>query len=90
MASLLRREGSHDAAREALVIGERLLRQADTPLELGQLLCTRAELEQDGGDSAAALTSLREAEGLADRIRSGPDSQLGRMIAKLRQTLVAR
>jgi predicted ATPase/Tfp pilus assembly protein PilF len=90
MASLLRREGSHDAAREAVVMGERLLRQADAPLELGQLLCIRAELEQDSGDAAAAVATLREAEDLADRIRSGPDSQLGRMIAKLRQTLVAR
>jgi hypothetical protein len=71
-------------------MGERLLRQADAPLELGQLLCIRAELEQDSGDAAAAVATLREAEDLADRIRSGPDSQLGRMIAKLRRTLVAR
>jgi predicted ATPase len=89
MASLLHRQSSNEAAREALATGEALLRQVNARLELGQLLSIRAELEHGSGNTAAALTTLGEAEGLAAEIGSGPDSELGRMIARLRQTLAA-
>jgi predicted ATPase len=90
MASLLHRQGSLEAAREALATGEPLLRQLDARQELGQLLCIRAEVEHGSGNPAAVLTTLSEAEALALGTSSGPDSELGRMIAKLRQTLDAR
>jgi len=90
MASLLHRHGSIDAAREALATGEPLLRQLDARLELGKLLCIRAEIERGSGNTAVALTTLSEAEHLAFAIGSGPDSELGRMIAKLRQVLTAK
>jgi predicted ATPase/Tfp pilus assembly protein PilF len=89
MASLLHHQGSAEAAQEALATGEPLLRQVDARLELGQLLCIRAELEHGSGNTAAALTTLGEAEDLAFAIGSGPDSELGRMIARLRQTLAS-
>jgi serine/threonine protein kinase/predicted ATPase/Flp pilus assembly protein TadD len=87
MADLLHRQGSSAAAQEAIATGETLLRSVDARLELGQLLCIRAELEHGTGNPAAALTTLSEAEDVALRIGSGPHSDLGRMIAKLRQTL---
>jgi serine/threonine protein kinase/predicted ATPase/Tfp pilus assembly protein PilF len=90
MASLLHRQGSIDAAREALATGEPLLRQVDARLELGQLLCIRAELEHGSGNRAVALTTLGEAQDLAIRIGSGPDSELGRMITKAHQALAAK
>jgi hypothetical protein len=62
----------------------------DARQELGQLLCIRAEVEHGSGNPAAVLTTLSEAEALALGTSSGPDSELGRMIAKLRQTLDAR
>jgi serine/threonine protein kinase/predicted ATPase/tetratricopeptide (TPR) repeat protein len=90
MANLLYSQGSIDAAREALATGEQLLREVDAPLELGQLLCIRAELEHAAGGRAFALATLNETEALALRMGSGPDSELGRMIAKLRRILAAR
>jgi predicted ATPase/Tfp pilus assembly protein PilF len=90
MASLLHRQGSVEAAQEALATGEPLLRQVDARLELGQLLCIRAELEHGSRNTATALTTLSEAEGIAIRIGAGPDSELGRMIAKLRRTLTTK
>ena len=90
MASLLHGQGSIDAAREALATGEALLRQVDARLELSRLLCIRSEIERGSGNPAAALMTLSEAEALALAIGSGPDSELGRMIAKLRQALAAK
>jgi predicted ATPase/tetratricopeptide (TPR) repeat protein len=84
MASLLLRLGSIPAAREMLAKGESLLREVDAQVELGQLLCTRAEIEHGEGESARALATLREAEGLARRLGSGPDSELSRKIDELR------
>jgi tetratricopeptide (TPR) repeat protein len=90
LASLLHAQGSTGAAREALATGEPLLRQFDARLELGELLCVRAEVEHGSGNTGAARTTLSEAEALAQHLGSGPDSELGRMITKLRQTLDAR
>jgi tetratricopeptide (TPR) repeat protein len=90
LASLLLRQGSIGPARKAVTTGETLLRQVDARLELGQLLCIRAELEHGTGNTSAAFTTLGEAEDIAIRIGTGPDSELGRMIAKLRQTLAVK
>jgi tetratricopeptide (TPR) repeat protein len=84
MAGLLRRQGSIPAARDALAKAESLLREVDAQVELGQLLCTRAEIEHGEGKIAQALATFREAEDLARRLGSGPDSELSRRIDELR------
>jgi serine/threonine protein kinase/tetratricopeptide (TPR) repeat protein len=90
LAGLLQCQGAIGEAQEALAIGEPLLRQVDARMELGQLLCVRAEVEHGSGYTGAARTTLSEAEALAQHLGSGPDSELGRMIRKLRKTLGAR
>jgi serine/threonine protein kinase/tetratricopeptide (TPR) repeat protein len=87
LASLHHRQGEVEATKEALASGEPLLRELDARLELGQLLCVRAELEHGSGNVEAALATFVEAEELATGLGSGPDSDLGRMIAKLRRML---
>ena len=87
LGKLFRREGRMEEAREALERGERLLRDVGDPIELGKLLCMRAELELESGDTAAARLTLHEAEELAAGSGAGPESELGRCLANLRQVL---
>ena len=87
MGALFLLEGRIEEARDALTTGEALLRQKGTPLDLGKLLSARAELEGATGNVAVARTILDEAEALAAQIGSGPHSELGRLLAKLRQRL---
>ena len=87
LAGLLQHQGSNEAARDALTAGERLLREVGARLELGELLCMRAELEHGGGNVEAAMATFGEAEALAVEFGSGSDSELGRMLAKLRRLL---
>ena len=53
------------------------------PIELAKVLCTRAELEQGTGDVAAARAALDEAQQLAENAGAGPESELGRLLAKV-------
>jgi tetratricopeptide (TPR) repeat protein len=87
LADLLRSLGSMQGAWETLAEAESLLRKVNAQVELGQLLCIRAELEHGDGEAAKARRTLSEAEDLARRIGSGPESQLGRDIAKIRKLL---
>ena len=64
-----------------------LLRAVDDPVELGKLLCGRAELERATGAIDAARTTLHEAEALAVRVEAGSESELGRKLVKLRHAL---
>jgi len=48
-------------------------------------LCTRSALERQRGDLAAAEAALGEAQRIADQVGSGPDSELGRLLALSRQ-----
>jgi tetratricopeptide (TPR) repeat protein len=79
-----------DEAWETLATAEAMLRELDASQGLSHALCTRAELEHERGHAPAAHASLREAEGIAARIGSGPESELGRRIARLRHELVLR
>jgi tetratricopeptide (TPR) repeat protein len=87
LADLLHHQGAIEAARNALASGEQLLRQVGARLELGELLFMRAEFEVRDGNVKAAEATLAEAEALAVEFGSGPDSVLGRGLAKLRRLL---
>jgi len=86
-ARLLLSLGAHDLAREQLALGEPILREVASPLELALALCVRAELEQACGAGAAARAALGEAEALASGLRDRPDSELGRALARARKAL---
>jgi predicted ATPase/Tfp pilus assembly protein PilF len=90
MASLHLEQGHLDEAREGLARGEALLREVGDRLELGKLLCVGAERARRMGDLAAARAALSEAETLAGHVGAGPESDLGRQLAKLHQTLTDR
>jgi hypothetical protein len=84
LAGLFHRQGDPAAAREALAAGEQRLRQTGSRLELGTLLCIRAEVDHEAGNTEAARAALREAESLAQHLETGPDSELGRLLTKVR------
>ena len=73
-------------ARSRLSEGEGILRsEAAHPYELATLLCSRAELEHRSGRESVAWTTLAEAETLAAKVSQGPETELGRKLAQLRQ-----
>jgi predicted ATPase/class 3 adenylate cyclase/Tfp pilus assembly protein PilF len=80
-------QGRMEEAREALAEGEALLRTINDRVRLGQLHCQRGECERLAGDVAAARAQLAGAEALAQELAVGPNSELGRAIAKLRASL---
>ena len=84
LGNLYHQQGRIPEAREALTQGEALLRAVKTLIELPKVLCVRAELEHGVGDVALARDLLHEAEALAAQTGVVPNSQLGRMLAKLR------
>ena len=73
-----------EAAREALKASEAILREVKAVPDLGKLLCIRAELELRSEIGADAQAILAEAEALAIQSGSGPESELGRMLAQAR------
>jgi predicted ATPase/Tfp pilus assembly protein PilF len=81
------RQGRLEEAREAINLGEEVLRRVGGSLELGMLLCARVELEQRSGTLKAARATLGEADAIAAQVGAGNGSELGRKLAKLRQTL---
>ena len=76
-----------DEARAALTGAETIMRRIDFPTELGNILCTRAALEQRSGNMAAAGAALDEAQAILVKIGAGPESELGRNLASQRQAL---
>jgi tetratricopeptide (TPR) repeat protein len=86
LAGLFRRQGRTVEAWDALAAAEPILRQVDR-LELAKLLCLRGQLESDAENSAGARAALGEAEAHAIQSGLGPESELGRMLAQLRQRL---
>ena len=91
LGALHRLEGRMAESRAALSESEAVLRPLGDLFEISRFLCTRADLELDSGDGASALVTFQEAERLAMRTGSGPNTELGRMIARLRGRLdVAR
>jgi serine/threonine protein kinase/tetratricopeptide (TPR) repeat protein len=88
LGKLLLQAGVINEARQELTTGEAIIREVGDPIELGKLLCARGELEAGIGEEAAARATLGEVEAIAGRLQSGPDSELGRRVAKLRLRLL--
>jgi hypothetical protein len=84
---LAAKRGHAAAARESLAQGEAILRQLGDGLELGKLLCRRAECELLAGDRAAARAAIEEAERLRDATASGAGSPLGVAVARVRERI---
>ncbi len=87
LGDLLARQGRIVEAREALRAGEALLREIGDRVEITKLLCIRGRAEFVAGDLGAAASALAEAESTAAALGAGPDSELWREIAKLREAL---
>jgi tetratricopeptide (TPR) repeat protein len=89
LGALNAREGRFSEATTCLDAAERLLEEVADRLSIGVLLCNRAEVSRLSGDSALALAILQQAEALARELCAEPDSELGRSIARVKQTLAA-
>ena len=76
-------------ANPGISVGELLaiLREGGNRLEIGLLLCSRGRLENRAGEMAAAHATLVEAESIAAELAAGPDSPVGKAVAKLREEL---
>ncbi len=87
LAELLLREGQVDEARQALQEGELLLTEAGEPMELAKLSCIRGQLALATADRDAATCALAQAQAAAVVLEVGPESELGRDVARLRAAL---
>ena len=87
IGELLAERGRHAESREAFRKGEALLREVGDQLGLVMLFCERGRAEAAGGDDAAARAALAAAEEVAEAMGAGPDSEVGRRIVALRETL---
>ncbi len=83
------RRGEHADAHAALARAAELLQAVGDPVSRGLLATQRAEVASLSGDAAAASAALHEAEALAATASAGPESELGKAIARLRQRLGA-
>jgi tetratricopeptide (TPR) repeat protein len=83
LAVALARLGRMGDARNALKQGERLLMELSDSLSLALLLCNRAEVETLGGRPQEARAAIDHASRLAHELNAGPNSELGRRLAKV-------
>lgn len=83
LAVTLARLGRLDAARSMLDLGEQALRSVGDRLSLALLTCDRAEVEWLAGNAMLARRTLGLAEGVADELACGADSELRRRIQTL-------
>lgn len=83
------RQGQFAEARETLATGEALLEAASDQLNLGLLMCSRAEAEHLAGEPAAAQRSWQRAKALAEQTGVGDASELGLSLERLRALLEA-
>ncbi len=75
-----------DEARNLLSRSEPLLRAPEYRVELGKVLCTRAEFELRAGNPEAARETCAEIERIAEQVEARPDSELLRRLAAVRRT----
>ena len=85
----LARGGEAAQAQAALAQAESLLQAVGDPVSRGLLATQRAELAWLAGEREAVAAALHEAEGLATAAAAGPESELGRAVARLRERLAA-
>ncbi|HEY9237297.1 MAG TPA: tetratricopeptide repeat protein, partial [Burkholderiaceae bacterium] len=83
LAVALAHLGRMGDAYAALTKGERLLTDLSDSLSLALLLCNRAEVETLDGRPDEARSALDRAASLAQELNAGPDSELGRRLAKV-------
>ena len=84
---LLWRLGRTGEARETMLEGEAILRSLGRAHDLAKLLCIRGQLDAALADHDSARIALAEAESVLTSMNAGPESDLGRRIAKLRNAL---
>ena len=87
LGDLLLSEGKLGPSLEALDAGERLLRDVGDPLSVAKLLCVKGRARIAGGDAGAARALLAEAESIGARVGANAASELGTLIAGLRDAL---
>ena len=87
LGTLRARSGEVEEARELLSQSEALLRDLGNTLKLGEVLAERGRVEAEAGRREPARALLAEAGALAEALQAGPDSELGRAIARLSELL---
>jgi predicted ATPase/class 3 adenylate cyclase len=87
LAELLAMQGNFKEARESLGAGDEILRKLGDRLDLAKLLCVQVRVELAEERVVEARAALLEAEAIAVVTSAGPDSDLGREIAILRERL---
>ncbi len=89
LALALARQGRLEEARTALELGELALGSLSDVLSLALLTCDRAEVEYLAGRAALARHAHEAAQGVADELACGPDSELRRRIQSVAAMLAA-
>ena len=87
LAAALARQGLLDEARETIDRGQSLLAAGADRLSYALLLCDRAEIESLAGQTAAAEEAIALARTIAQELRCGPESELGRRLAAVNVVL---
>jgi hypothetical protein len=87
LGRLSHREGRLEEARLELTEAEAIMREVRHPVELGRFLCFRGELELDCSNVPSAKAALEEVESMAAAHGWGPQSEIGDLIAKLRDAV---
>jgi tetratricopeptide (TPR) repeat protein len=81
------RQGRFDVARECLAEGELLLQQVSDPTSLALSQCAYAEAELLAGRPGAARLTALSAGKLAHGAGTGPNSELGVALARIRRLI---
>ena len=89
LGRLSHREGYIAEARREIAEAEGIMREVGLPNELCKILFYRGELELESSNLDAAKAALEEVEALGRSCRWAPESELGGMIAKLRDAVLA-
>ena len=89
LAAALAKQGRLGEARQCLDLAEALLTEVADQLSYALVMCRRSELELDDGNVSDAAHALRKARAIAATLEAGPESELGRSIAKIEAHLVA-
>ena len=81
------RQAQFDVARACLDASEVLFNAISDRWDLCLLLCNRAEAEHISGAAGAARVALAAADAIAAELAAGPNSELGRELARIRVLL---
>ena len=87
LGDLLSLQGRGDEARDAFRAGEAILRKVGSKLGLVKLLSDKGQAAVRAGELDLGRSTLAEVETVAAAMNAGPESELWREIAKLREAL---